>query len=219
MKMEIAKLILEYIRVLVWPTVMLTVCLLFRKQFAALLVRLRHADLPGGVSVDLEEQISEAKELSTKVQATPFPPDRKRSPSIPLTEANARMIHLGLQPSASGLDMSYYRQLAEQDPNVALAGLRIEIDVMARNVAKGFKVPITPRETGSRLFRRLYDDGAIDSHQMQLAMKILSVCNAAVHGSPVTQQEAFDVITTAEVLADQYLAWLSWGFDDGWQPK
>lgn len=54
---------------------------------------------------------------------------------------------------------------------------------------------------------------------MQLAMKVLQVCNAAVHGTPVTREEAGEVIGVAEVLADQYLAWLSWGFDDGWTPR
>jgi hypothetical protein len=216
--MEIANLVLEYIRALVWPAVAITASLLFRKQIDALLARLRHADLPGGVSIDLQEQIAEAKELSSKVQSTPSPPERKRGPSIPLTEANARMIHLGLRPSTSGLDMSYHRQLAEQDPNVALAGLRIEVEVLAHNLAKGFNIALNRHESGTRLLRRLYDYGAIDSQQMQLAMKIMSVCNAAVHGSPVTQEEASAVIDTAEVLTDQYIAWLSWGFDDGGEP-
>ena len=129
------------------------------------------------------------------------------------------MLQLGLRPSPSGLDMSYYRSLADQDPNLALAGLRIEIDILARNLAKGFKVPVNDRESGARLIRRLYDGGSVTSEQMQLTMKVLQVCDAAVHGTPVSREEADDVIGLAEVLADQYLAWLSWGFDDGWTPR
>jgi hypothetical protein len=115
--------------------------------------------------------------------------------------------------------MTYYRNLADQDPNVALAGLRIELDVLARNLATGFKVPIERQDTGGRLLRRLYDHGAITSEQMQLGLKVLQVCNAAVHGQPVSHEQATSVIQSAEVLADQYLAWLSWGFDDGWRPQ
>jgi len=218
--MEIAKLVLEYVRVLIWPAIVLVICVVFRRHLVALLNRIRHAELPGGVSVDLDQEIKEVKSLSAKVQEQPAPSDRKRTrPAIPLTEANARMIQLGLRPSPSGLDMSYYRSLAEQDPNVALAGLRIEIDILARNLAKGFGVPMSDRDSGARLMRRLYDAGAITSEQMQLTMKVLRVCNAAVHGTPVSREEADDVIGSAEVLADQYLAWLSWGFDDGWTPR
>lgn len=217
--MELAKLVLEYVRVLIWPAVVVTICLVFRGQLAALLNRIRHAELPGGVAVDLGQEIREVKALSAKVQEEPAPSDKKRGPAIPLTEANARLIQLGLRPSPSGLDMSYYRNLAEQDPNVALAGLRIEIDVLARNLAKGFNVSIDDRASGARLLRKLYDAGAITSDQMQLSMKVLRVCNAAVHGTPVSREEADEVISSAEVLADQYLAWLGWGFDDGWTPK
>jgi hypothetical protein len=41
------------------------------------------------------------------------------------------MISLGLKPTSSGLDMSDYREIAESDPTLALAGLRIEIEVLA----------------------------------------------------------------------------------------
>ena len=136
-----------------------------------------------------------------------------------MTEANARLIRLGLRPSPSGLDMTYYRELAEQDPNLALAGVRIELDVQARNLAKGFKVPIGEHDSGGRLLRKLYDSDAIDAEQMQLAMKILSVCSAAVHGNPVSREAAAAVIAIAQVLADQYRDWLSWGFEDGWKPS
>jgi hypothetical protein len=217
--MELAQLILEYIQVLIWPVVVITVSIIFRNPLNNLLNRLQHADLPGGVSVDLGQEIADAKKLSSKVQATPSPSDRKRGPVLPLTEANARMINLSLQPSPSGLDMGYYRQLANQDPALALAGLRIEIDILARNIAKGFHIQVSPNEFGSRLYRILYDQDAIDAQQMELAMKIMSVCNKAVHGNPVSHEEALTVIETAAVLADQYLAWLSWGFKDGWIPS
>jgi hypothetical protein len=217
--MEVAKLVLEYIRTLIWPTVVLSICLVFRSQLVGLLNRIRHAELPGGVAVDLDQEIKDVKALSARVQVEPVPNDRKREPSIPINEANARMMKLGLRPSPTGLDLAYYRTLAEQDPNIALAGLRMEIDILARNVAKGFKVEIGDRDSGTRLARRLNEAHAISNDQMQLITKIMSVCNAAVHGSPVSREEAEDVIDSAGVLAEQYLSWLSWGFDDGWKPK
>lgn len=35
----------------------------------------------------------------------------------------------------------------------------------------------------------------------------------------VTRDEAEQIISIAGLLVDQYVAWLSWGFDDGWKPK
>jgi hypothetical protein len=217
---EVAKLVVEYLRVLIWPAVAIIICLVFRRHVINLLNRIRHAELPGGVAVDLDQEIREVKALSVQIQEKPPSPDKKQGrPAIPLTEANARMIQLGLRPSPSGLDMSYYRNLAERDPNVALAGLRIEIDIMAGNLAKGFHVLMSDRDYGGRLIRKLYDSGALTSEQMQLTMKVLKVCNAAVHGTSLSREEADDVINSAEVLSDQYLIWLSWGFDDGWKPR
>ncbi len=218
--MAVACLVLEFVRALAWPVLVLVLCLTYRRQVLAVFDRLRRAELPGGFAVDLAQDLKEAKALSLKVLGQPLPPDRhKGKPTIPLTEANARMIELGLRPSPSGLDMTYYRNLASQDPNIALAGLRIELDILARNLAKGFKITTSERDSGSRLIRRLYESAAISDEQMRLTLTVLKVCNSAVHGDPISRETAEKVIDIAEVLSDQYLAWLSWGFDDNWQPN
>ncbi|MGC1685441.1 MAG: hypothetical protein WA734_07480 [Candidatus Acidiferrales bacterium] len=217
--MELTKLILEFVRVLAWPVSTLVLVLIFRIPLAAILSRLRKADLPGGVSVDFEQQIQEAKELSEKVEAIPPPADRPKPTAIPLTEANARMISVGLRPTASGLDMNYYREIAQNDPTLALAGLRIELEVLANNIARGFKLVTRNNEPLSSLLYRLKAEGAITLEQLKLTRKILSICNQAVHGRAVTKQEAEEVIDAASVLAQQYLNWLSWGFPDNWTPK
>jgi hypothetical protein len=215
--MEVATLVAEYLKVLAWPITIIVLVALFRVEVRTLLKRVRKADLPGGVSVDLMEQIEEARHLSEKVEAAPKS-EKHKGPTIPLTEANARMLSLGLRPSPSGLDMAYYRTLAAQDPALALAGLRIEIDILARNLAKGFKVPADLTDAGIRLLRRLNEVGAITSDQFQLAGQVMKLCNAAVHGQLVSQEAANSVINIASVLAEQYLAWLSWGFGDDWMP-
>lgn len=221
--MEIAKLILEYIKALAWPGVTITIILIFKAQISRIIGRLSKANLPGGVTFDFNQEIKEAETLSKQVaqekDKLSIPEHKKQLPSIPLTEANARMISLGLQPSPSGLDMSYYRNIAKDDPTVALAGLRMEIEILARNLAKGFKVDIDQKISLSQLLRKLRDSNAITQNQSDLALKILRVCNAAIHGQFVTFDEANSVIDTANVLRDQYLRWLSWGFDDEWQPR
>jgi hypothetical protein len=213
---EIAKLILEYLKTLVWPATAMALALLFRREIRRVLARLRKAVLPGGVSIDLQEEVEEVKLLSERIQSAP-PSEKKRAmPSIPLTEANARMMKLGLAPTLSGLDISYYRAKVETDPVLALAGLRIDLETLARNLAVGFK--LQPKGSLYDLLARLKEAGAITPDQMQLGLKISKVCNQAMHGQLVSREEAEDVIAAAEVLFRQYLAWLSWGFDDNWKP-
>lgn len=218
-EMEVAKLILEFFKVLAWPAVVLALCVGFRKELRNLTARITHAELPGGVTVDFPQEIQKARELSAQVEAAPPHGQKKGVPVIPLTEANARLIQLGFRPSPSGLDMGYYRALASQDPTLALAGLRIEIDILARNLAKGFNVAFDERDSGIRLIRKLHVGDALTDEQTQLAVKVLQLCNAAIHGTPVSREQAEAVIDIADVLAAQYLSWLSWGFEDGWKPS
>jgi len=217
--MEIAKLALEYVKALAWPLTVLFLSLLFRSEIKRVFARLRKAALPGGISVDLQEEIREVKQLSEKVESAPPPEDRRRAPGIPQTEANARMIQLGLRPSPSGLDLSYYREIAERDPILALAGLRIELETWFRNVAQGFKVDTRPFDSMNRVLARLRDANAVTPDQVMLARRVLSFCNQAIHGGDVSKDQALEVIGAAGVLARDYLAWLSWGFGDNWRPS
>lgn len=217
--MELAKLILEFVKTLAWLITALVLALLFHAPISMILNRLRKAGLPGGVSIDFQEQIQEAKQISKEVEALPTPSDRPKRPSIPLTEANARMIAVGLKPTISGLDMSYYREISQNDPTLALAGLEIEIEVLANNLASGFKLEPMKTEPIGSLLRRLREYGAITAEQMDLARRILAICNRAIHGQNVTREEVVDVIDAASVLVNDFLAWLSWGFEDNWVPK
>jgi hypothetical protein len=216
--MEIAKLVLEYLRVLAWPCVVTGLALLFQAEISKVLVRLRKAVLPGGVSLELEDQIQQVRVLSEQVRSEEPPPHRAKTPGIPLTEANARMIQLGLQPTLSGLDMSYYRNLAATDPVLALAGLRIELETLARNLAKGYKLPVSVTAPLGGVLTALRDAHAITPAQMELAQQALRVCNQAIHGRAISREQAEDVTDSVGVLARDYLAWLSWGFPDDWKP-
>lgn len=217
--MEIAKLVLEYIRALIWPTTVLTLSLFFRSEVKRVFARLRKAVLPGGVSIDLQEEVREVKQLSEKIESTTPPADRKRTPGIPQTEANARMIQLGLRPSPSGLDLSYYREIAERDPVLALAGLRVELETWFRNLAQWSNIDTKPNDSMNRVLARLRDGHAVTPDQVLLTRRVLSFCNQAIHGGEVSREQALEVIGAAGVLARDYLAWLSWGFDGDWKPS
>ncbi len=208
--MDVAKLILEYIKAIIWPLVTFLLVISFREEIVLLIKRVKKADLPGGVSIEtFPEEIKEAKALSSVVKKEG---EKKATATIPLTEANARMLNLGLSPSPSGLELSFYRNLIEQDPTIALAGLRIEFETLLKNLAKGFKVQINNRDSANIIVRKLKENSAITYRQADLLVYIINWCNAAVHGLKVTTAQADEIFDIAEVLRDQYVSWLSWGF-------
>jgi hypothetical protein len=217
--METSRLVLEYIEAVIWPVVVCVGLVMFREPLVAILHRLKGAGLPGGVSLDFGKEVHAAEVLSREVANAPRKKPEPSTPVLPVTEANARMLSLNLQPSPSGLEMTRYSELAQQDPNVALAGLRMEVEILARNLAKGFRLDAQSRDSAGTLLRRLQEAGAITSDQFQLAQKIVRLCNAAVHGKRVSREEAEAVINVARVLAKDYVEWLSWGFSDGWTPQ
>lgn len=213
--MKIAQLLLEYIKALIWPVFALGCLVLFRGSIAALLPRMKHTELPGGVKFDFQEGIEQAQRIKNDILTAPKTPEteRKSAKPIPQTEANARMVALGLQPSPSGLDLGYYRALVKEDPNIGLAGLRMELEILGYNLAKGFKIPLSGRDMSAMsVFRKLVDSGAISGLQFQLLKKVIQLCNAAIHGERVTKEQAESILDTAEILADEYISWLSWGF-------
>ncbi len=217
--MELAKIILEYLKVLIWPCVLLFLFIYLREHLEELLSRIKSAKLPGGVSFELDSKIREVKDLSDIVQEKTLEKkkEHQNKPPLEYTKANLRLVELGLRPSPSGMDMNYYRDIAKGNPNLALAGLRMEIEVLIKNLASGFKIEFDEkRYGGARLLKLLLENHAILEGQYQLATKVLSLCNKAVHGDKVTEEQAASIVDSADALIDDYLAWLSWGFDGEW---
>ena len=212
--MEIFKLILEYIKVLIWPAVVLYCLNLFKDQIGTFFARVEKADLPGGISLTaFQEEIKIGKELSVEVKEEQSPKQNKQGFSaIPINEANARMLNLNLSPSPSGLELSEYRILAQQDPNLALAGIRMEVEIMLKNLAKGFEIPLNGMFSAGIIVKKLRESGAITESQMQLITTVIRLCNSAVHGQKVTLSEAEDILGITEILRDDYISWLGWGF-------
>lgn len=217
--MEVAKLVLEYLRVVAWPSIAIWALWILRPHMAEIIRRLRAASIPGGVSIDLTSEIESAQAISRILPNAVAPPDKIDVPRIPLNEMNARMISLGLDPSPSGLDIGFYRRLADQDPNVALAGIRIELELQGRNLARGFNIELPHQISVAAIFRQLQDKGAITADQNSLAQKVIRVCDAAIHGMGVSIEDANAIVDVVDTLRQQYISWLSWGFEGDWQPN
>jgi hypothetical protein len=96
--MGIATLILGYVQALVWPLVVLTSVLLFRTQLRTILWRLQRADLPGGVSLNFQQEVQAASALARQAaqQVGRVPLAVSGRTGHVLRDVNERALALGL---------------------------------------------------------------------------------------------------------------------------
>jgi len=217
--MEIANLVLEYIKVLAWPFTVVFILIAFRKEVSKLFDKTKKLELPGGISLEVfEEKIQEAKQIAKEVEKEERPElaEIRKTKEIHIiktdADVNKRMLELGLKPSPSGLQISYYQELASKDPRLALAGLRIDLELMLKNLAKGFQLEIDTKSSIRQINNELRERGAISNKQYELINKLLQISNAAVHGIEVSEEQANEVFEIMRILVQDYMNWLSWGF-------
>lgn len=211
--MELAKLILEYVKALAWPFTAIALGLVFRKSLVGILARLEKASLPGGVSLNFDKQIQQVENLSQKLleapAATPLETEVRLSPN----DANKKMIELSLEPMKSGLEIEYFRNLAKVDTTLALAALRIELESLFKNmIAKTYgedSTSIRSNVSAIAMTKTLAENRLIPADEANLANKILRLCNQAIHGRKVTQDEADTVIMSSAYIFGMYRKWLS----------
>lgn len=213
---ELLKIIFDFVGTIIWPITTFIIVLIYRKAIHRLIDRARRIELPGGLSLDaIEDNIKEAKELATeiKIERKPDVQNLLDNESVRLeSEANRKMIENGLRPSPSGLNLSYYKDIASTDPRLALVGLRIDFELMLRNLAKGFKIQLEEKEPISKVISKMLNSGAITIKQYEFINVIFRISNSAAHGSEISRRQVYEVLEIGQVLVDDYLAWLDWGF-------
>ena len=194
-----------------WPIVTLLIFFFLKKPIIFFIDHINEAELPGGVKLKtIPKEIEKAESIKDQILSEPKKEERKTT-TIENGKFNERMIKLGLEPSPSNLSMDYYYKILDQDPNIALAGLRIDLEILLRNLAKGFKLDINNYSIVA-ISDKLVNCNAITKNQYRLIRSILNICNAAVHGQKVTRDQAIKVFEMAPVLINDYIEWLDWGF-------
>lgn len=205
--MELLKILLEFLAALVWPAVAMFILWRFHAPLANLIPQIKSAKLPGGIDLDFGERLIEAKVTADDITANPEP--RTDKPQAPATEdANRLLLERGLRPSPSGLNFDIYRTYAKQDPVLALAGLRTEIEAMIRNLSEIFEVDLGDSNSAMEMLKKLHDAGAIRTRQYRLGLDVIKLCGAAIHGAAVNREQAETIIDVATVLSGEYLEWV-----------
>lgn len=107
-----------------------------------------------------------------------------------LEEARQKASRVGLLKTDAPLKESLrFASLAEEDPNLALASLRIEIEKRLRTIAETHGVE-TKRMGIGQLLRGLSTAGAISNEQRSVLGDLMGTLNMAVHGADVSRQSA-----------------------------
>lgn len=115
-------------------------------------------ELPGGWKVELQEMY----QISSRAQDAGLISAESDSPS----------------PEHS------FQLVADRDPNLALAGLRIEIERRLLRLAEQHQIPLRSRGIGS-ILRELDKRGVLTSEQRSVLADMVGLLNAAVHGADV----------------------------------
>lgn len=207
--MDTAELILEYLKALMWPAVALLAILLFKRELRELFGSVQRLRLPGGTELDWQKKLAEVEAAADKVESVTSVIDPSWNTKDRFQEQVKKTDQKGLQRSATDFDFSYYAQIAESDPNLSLAGLRMELERMLQNLAVANNIDINQHRTSpgrfSGMLRRM---GILPEDQYHLLRTIIVVANGALHGRDVSKEDALRTIESAELFKQFYLSWL-----------
>ena len=103
-------------------------------------------------------------------------------------QERARQANLLAPATAVDIETEYpFQIVAGDDPNLALAGLRIEIEKRLRRLAQFANIPIHRTSVG-RLMRSLYQKGVLTQEAYSVLADMIGLLNEAVHGAEVDQR-------------------------------
>lgn len=80
-----------------------------------------------------------------------------------------------------------FQLVADRDPNLALAGLRIEIERRLLRLAEQHEIPLHSRGIGN-ILRELDKRGVVSSDQRLVLSDLVGLLNSAVHGAEVDRR-------------------------------
>lgn len=118
----------------------------------------RSVELPGGLKVEFQERLDRAADEADKAGLLAAPGRQARQYSFQL--------------------------VAEQDPALALAGLRIELERQLKALAEAVGVG-TRMQGAGRLIAELHKQGVLTGDEQEVLLELVGLLNEAVHGADV----------------------------------
>lgn len=106
-----------------------------------------------------------------------------------LLKAQERAGEAGLLADTDASPEYSFQLVADEDPNLALAGLRIEIENRLVKLAESRDIEVR-RSSAGRLMRLLSQKEVLSPHQRSVLEDLIGTLNAAVHGAEVDERSA-----------------------------
>jgi len=165
-----------------------TILILFILSIPFVAPYLRKAKLPG-VEFEFKEEIREARELvKLSVEQAEKAESAGRKKILPFET----------------FKLSAARELLDSDPVLALAALRIEIEKRLRSVADFLNLPTRYKWSIPKLIETLRKKDLLYFEQITALQKIIYMCNKAIHGFLVSNENAREIIDLAEELNNSF---------------
>jgi hypothetical protein len=139
-----------------------------------------------GAEFEFKDEIKKAKEYVIRSESQA----REKFKALPLVDIRFETI-----PTSTA------RRLASEDPNLSLAALRIDMErvlvqAVERLVPKAYDRRLSIIQSAKILMR----ENLIVEDQAEAILSITKICNKAVHGATVTEEEAGQVLELAVQL-------------------
>lgn len=123
-------------------------------------------ELPGGLKVEYPE----VKKIEKKAEHSGFIQTEGAHDSLPQKQYS-------------------FEKIADEDANLALAGLRIEIESKLQKIASSYS--IQQNRSIRKLINDLQEHEALNSSEVSVLMDLLPLLNRAVHGAKVDQEACY----------------------------
>lgn len=144
---------------------------------------LKSLELPGGYKFEFNDEL---KEVTQKAEEAGLLPK----------EVNLLHKEANLFPTDES-EMKYsFLQVVETDPNLALAGLRIEIEKRLKEIAKSRDLRLKEKLSVVSVLEALYKEGILSREEKSVILELIYLLNQAVHGVEVDKNSARWAIST-----------------------
>ncbi|MFJ6797541.1 hypothetical protein [Streptomyces sp. NPDC091268] len=222
--MDVARLVLDYLKVLVWPATTVALVYGFRGQFRDLIHRIRMLSGPG-IDAEFSERVLEASE-GVEVAVLSHPPGEAAAPQLPGSGAD-EMPDVPAEPVSEQAPpgrvrghfvRGHYRMvpsegdallaLAESHPDAAVVAAFIGVETALRRLEAA--APAAARRLPTR---RLVEALALPQDIRDSIVEMSQLRNRAAHGEPVVTARA----ARAFVLSSREL--IDWLEAFGDQPR
>jgi hypothetical protein len=165
---------------LAWPSVLVVLLILLRKQLGSLATRLEELTLPGGAKAKFKEQLESSRDKAEEVAYESEPGQLKKEPTLD----------------------GAFLELAKRFPEAAVSQAWKEVEAVLLETRERLLGP-NSRQNLNSVVRRLREQGLIDGSAEELYLNLRQARNTAVHATEkasITPGEAVEYREQVRVL-------------------